>query len=88
MSPQDFCYWLQGFLEMTDTNKMSEKQVLMIREHLKLVFNKVTPTSPDFDVAKFQKTIDEKIKEFEKRDEEAKKWGTQGTICNYPTKYC
>jgi hypothetical protein len=43
MSPEQFTYWLNGFFEISDTNNLSEKQVQIIRDHLNLVFNKVTP---------------------------------------------
>lgn len=43
MDEKSFCYWLQGFFEISEADKLSEKQVLMIKEHLKLVFKKVTP---------------------------------------------
>lgn len=42
MTPDNFCYWLQGVFEgqsgLTNTQKLN-----MIEEHLKLVFTKVTP---------------------------------------------
>lgn len=43
MSPEQFVYWLQGFFEMTDADSLSKKQVRMIKEHLGLVFMKLTP---------------------------------------------
>lgn len=42
MTPQDFAYWLKGFLELSNTTKLSEAQVAMISEHLDLVFDKRT----------------------------------------------
>lgn len=43
MTPENFCYWLQGKLELDPTdNRLSEEQVRMIREHLKLVFTEKT----------------------------------------------
>ncbi len=42
MSPENFVYWLNGFFEMTDEYKLTEKQVQMIKNHLKLVFTNVT----------------------------------------------
>lgn len=42
-TPQDFVYWLQGFVEIADSDTISEKQWLIIKDHLKLVFDKVTP---------------------------------------------
>ncbi len=43
MQPQDFCYWLQGFLEMSDAKTLDVKQLQVLRDHLNLVFNKQTP---------------------------------------------
>lgn len=51
MNSTDFTYWLQGFVELSDTDTISEKQWLMIKDHLKLVFNKKTPDrSPAFEI--------------------------------------
>lgn len=44
MTPESFTYWLQGFVELSESNAVpNEKQWLMIKDHLKLVFDKVTP---------------------------------------------
>ena len=43
MTTDNFCYWLQGFFEMTDTDKLTKKQIGIIKDHLKLVFDKQTP---------------------------------------------
>ena len=46
MKPRDFCYWLQGHLEIDAPNGVSElsrEQVQVIQDHLDLVFKKVTP---------------------------------------------
>lgn len=58
MDQTAFCYWLQGFFEMTDADILSKKQVRMIKEHLQLVFEKRTSqiTNPTED----EKTEDEK----------------------------
>ncbi len=42
MTPENFVYWLQGFLEISETKTLSEKQVQMIRNHICLVLRKVT----------------------------------------------
>jgi hypothetical protein len=42
MSPQDFCYWLQGFSELTD-KAPTAAQWKAIQDHLALTFVKVTP---------------------------------------------
>lgn len=49
MTPENFCYWLQGKLELDKDNILTIEQVLIIREHLKLVFKKETPINiPNF----------------------------------------
>jgi len=42
MTPEQFCYWLQGRAEL-DPNPPSFEQWQSIREHLQTVFTKVTP---------------------------------------------
>lgn len=54
MTPENFCYWLQGYFELNagknenniEKYDLSRSQISMIQEHLKLVFNKVTPNQP------------------------------------------
>jgi hypothetical protein len=43
MSPERFCDWLQGFVEIQDSEYVTDKQWLIIKDHLKLVFDKKTP---------------------------------------------
>ena len=43
MNETEFCYWLQGFFELSNSNMLSSKQVQQIKDHLDLVFTKVTP---------------------------------------------
>lgn len=47
MNERDFCMWLNGFLELVQTidhrKGFSEETVECIRDHLNLVFKKVTP---------------------------------------------
>jgi hypothetical protein len=38
MKSTEFAYWLQGFFELSETNTLSERQVEIIKNHLKLVF--------------------------------------------------
>jgi len=42
MPDRDFCLWLQGFFELTGATEITPAQTKMIKEHLALVFNKVT----------------------------------------------
>lgn len=48
MNSESFTYWLQGFVELSDTDTISEKQWLVIKDHLKLVFDKKTPDRNDY----------------------------------------
>jgi len=42
MTPENFTYWLQGFAELNQSAPTDE-QWTVIRDHLALVFKKVTP---------------------------------------------
>jgi hypothetical protein len=44
MTPENFCYFLQGFIEVSGPVTMSKQQVQIIKDHLDLVFEKKTPT--------------------------------------------
>lgn len=43
MNAQEFCYWLNGFVELTQGHQPTPEQWKSIVEHLRLVFTKVTP---------------------------------------------
>lgn len=45
MTPEQFCYWLQGKLEGRDPIPLSLSEVKAIQDHLETVFHKVTPVS-------------------------------------------
>jgi dihydroorotate dehydrogenase len=51
MKSENFCYWLRGFFELTNNKELSEQQVQMIKNHLALVFVKVTPDLNKWDVS-------------------------------------
>ena len=42
MTTDNFCYWLQGFFELTDSSELTPEQVEMIKEHLSLTMTKKT----------------------------------------------
>jgi hypothetical protein len=46
MSPEQFCYWLQGFAELQyyqpEKSSPTYTQWMLIKEHLALVFDKKT----------------------------------------------
>ena len=43
MTTDQFAYWLQGYFEISGSSSLSDMQVQIIKDHLALVFNKVTP---------------------------------------------
>lgn len=52
MTPEQFVYWLQGKLERRDPKSVTKEEIVMIQDHLKKIFHKVTPvyydtTSPE-----------------------------------------
>lgn len=48
MTPRDFCYWLQGYIELGNAELIGipPLQARIIGDHLKLVFSKETPDRP------------------------------------------
>ena len=66
MTEKDFCYWLQGFFELSDSKELSlnSKQVELIRKHLNLVFFHAIDTSYTEDLPKEEsEKIQEKLNE-------------------------
>jgi hypothetical protein len=43
MTPENFCYWLQGLFEHRKDGQITLTEIKSIRDHLALVFTKVTP---------------------------------------------
>jgi hypothetical protein len=43
MTPEQFIYWLQGFLEIADPKKLDKNQIEIIKDHIALVMTKETP---------------------------------------------
>lgn len=47
MTPEQFCYWLQGIAEAGNTTvQPTPQQWTIIKDHLQTVFKKVTPAYP------------------------------------------
>jgi len=42
MTPENFCYWLQGLFEVQNPRALTEAQTAVVKEHLQTVFNKRT----------------------------------------------
>lgn len=43
LTQEQFVYWLQGFFEIENPKTIDEYKTRIIKDHLDLVFNKVTP---------------------------------------------
>lgn len=43
MTAENFVYWLNGYFEISNSDKLSKEQVQIVRDHLKLCFDKITP---------------------------------------------
>jgi hypothetical protein len=85
VTPEQFCYWLQGFAEL-NTHVPNEEQWEMIQEHLNTVFEKVTPDRKKSKQVLNEKkpmTIDEAIEEMKKMDRPGMTCtpGAPGRIC-------
>lgn len=78
MSPENFAYWLQGFVELTQGQTPCPAQWKAIKEHLDLVFKKVTPpigaakVKVEIDTKEAQKSIDDLKKAYDDLTRRAK----------------
>lgn len=43
MTPEQFVYWLQGFMEINDPVAIDSLETQIIKDHLAMVFEKKTP---------------------------------------------
>ena len=50
MTSEQFTYWLQGYFEVGQPQFLDSHQTQVIKDHLDLVFKKVTPDYPKFPV--------------------------------------
>lgn len=47
MKSRDFCYWLQGYFEISDSKALNPAQVEVMRNHLAMVFiHEIDPSFP------------------------------------------
>lgn len=46
MNAENFCFWLHGWFELQEPKTITPEQLQEIKNHLDLVFNKVTPVIP------------------------------------------
>ena len=48
MTSRDFCFWLQGFMEVACPDRVNERETDLIRAHLAMVFkHEIDPSMPD-----------------------------------------
>lgn len=57
MTPEQFAYWLQGFVELGQGTMPTEAQWKSIQDHLQTVFKKVTPPISDYKVPTLQDMV-------------------------------
>ena len=82
MSPEQFAYWLNGFAELS-TEPPTAEQWQSIKEHLALVFKKVTPPAPGNTPPAALPSIFDQIR---KRDDS--RWPNQPPDFGYPQVVC
>ena len=47
MQSRDFCYWLQGYIELAPTGGLTAEQVECVKQHLAMVFvHEIDPSFP------------------------------------------
>lgn len=56
MTPEAFCQWLQGHVELSEAEVPTKKQWALIKKHLQTVFVKVTD-KPDKELEDFIKRM-------------------------------
>ena len=60
MTEKEFCRWLHGYFELGGEDAtLTEEQVEVVKEHLKLIYKKVTPT--ELNVSVFDPKLDWKF---------------------------
>jgi hypothetical protein len=48
MTSRDFCFWLQGYFEVSNPQELTERETTLIKRHLNLVFkHEIDPSMPD-----------------------------------------
>jgi hypothetical protein len=48
MTSRDFCYWPQGYFELSEKTPLSQQQVQAIKKHLAMVFiHEIDPSFPE-----------------------------------------
>lgn len=59
MKSRDFCYWLQGYFELSSKDGLTKEQVDIIRAHLAMVFiHEIDPSFPQNQQAQLNEAHD------------------------------
>ena len=67
MQSRDFCFWLQGFFEISNTTNVSHDQMVLIKKHLDLVFkHEIDPSMGDAQHQEKLNKIHNPLSEYEK----------------------
>lgn len=61
MTAENFVYWLNGFLEIGNPEVITKGQIQIIKDHIGLVLNKVTPNRTLYDWKEFNYTNKEPV---------------------------
>lgn len=80
MTPEQFAYWLQGFVELNGGKQPTPAQWKSIKEHIAEVFTKVTPPvgeQPHPRTKTDAKSLEELLKSIEPR-----------VTCSHDVRYC
>jgi len=75
MDAYEFCRWFQGFCELQENNDPpSRTQWILIKQHLQLVYDKITPVLGDSSLEELasKKSLQEAIKQMQ--NDLVKKW--------------
>ena len=73
MTPEAFCYWIQGLFEIANPKSLDARQVQIIKDHLAEVFHKVTPDRSESPVRDDPGTSKQEILDWIKKDKQKKK---------------
>lgn len=57
MTPEQFCYWLQGYAELATDDSLSPQQWAVIKDHLQQVFDKKTTVTVKVDAKDAKESI-------------------------------
>jgi hypothetical protein len=64
MTSRDLVYWLQGLMELGDPKTLNEKQVDLIKKHLRMVFiHEIDPSFPEEHQAVLNKAHESSVEE-------------------------